>query len=451
MMHANLKIMGARLLSELNDLKRTPDSAAGELGFERSFVQSVIDGTGTRDDALTFISRMGEVYPIDPSDLLLIEDDCTHGIKIMRAEATEASKRVFDRPDKTGNRTPYYEYRDTAMSRLSGFKPEWIKELRVVTNNDPENPDVAFNNGHFMHQLSFHIGPVNFHYEANGRLHVAEFNTGDSNYITPFHKHSFTSRDPDQEAIIIAITFGGEVRRAQKELYALGERAVNGYALPYRDHTRAQTDLILQHIRNANFTPESLAESYTELNLSDLLNPALEKKTEDLAALAAAITVEVNDLSLPVYKPEEDVVTKYKSETLPFYFPEERAAQYEIRPLAATSKMPLMKGFDIEVLPGQEKGEPLENSLHQYVYNYGTAPIAFTWEHDGATHSDILRSGDSAYLQPFIKHWYKNPDAGDAHLVTVGISGAVGLTAQRELSAFPDSKRIARETQRWFS
>ena len=54
-------------------------------------------------------------------------------------------------------------------------------------------------------------------------------NTGDSNYITPFYPHSFANRDNTEDAIIIAVTFGGEVRRAQKEMYWLGEERVNRY------------------------------------------------------------------------------------------------------------------------------------------------------------------------------------------------------------------------------
>ena len=46
-------------------------------------------------------------------------------------------------------------------------------------------------------------------------------NTGDSNFITPFWKHSFTSRDKTKEAYIVAVAFSGDVGRARNELYAL--------------------------------------------------------------------------------------------------------------------------------------------------------------------------------------------------------------------------------------
>ena len=43
-------------------------------------------------------------------------------------------------------------------------------------------------------------------------------NTGDSNYITPYWPHSFTSRDPKQKAYILAITFGGGSEKSSKRI-----------------------------------------------------------------------------------------------------------------------------------------------------------------------------------------------------------------------------------------
>ena len=218
-----LKLVGARIRSELNDLKRTSDAVGTELGIDVDKINQILDGNCSFEEVNLLISKMGEIYPIDVSDLYIPHNDCLHGIKIMRAYESNVSSRIFDRKDRNGSRTPYYEYRDTAMSRLGPFKPEWIRELRVVNDSDPENPDIAYNNGHFLHQMTFSIGPVNFYWtNINGKKFSVEMNTGDSNYITPFYSHSFASRNPNEDAVIIAVTFGGDVRRAQKELYSLG-------------------------------------------------------------------------------------------------------------------------------------------------------------------------------------------------------------------------------------
>ena len=223
------KLIGSRILSELNDLKRTPESAAFELNIEISELNKILDGTSSKKEIYAFINKMGDFYPIDISDLYLLEDDCFNGIKIMTGKDSIKTSRVFNRKNSIDEFLPYYEYRDSAMSKLGPFKPEWIKELRIVDDSDPCNPEIAYNNGHFLHQLTFFIGPVNFYWKDGENYYCEEMNTGDSNYITPFYPHSFASRDNSEDAIIVAVTFGGEVRRAQKEMYWLGEERVNKY------------------------------------------------------------------------------------------------------------------------------------------------------------------------------------------------------------------------------
>lgn len=147
-----LKLIGSRILSELNDLKRTPESAASELNIEISELNKILDGTSSKKETYAFINKMGDFYPIDISDLFLQEDDCTNGIKIMTGKDSIKTSRVFNRKNSVDELLPYYEYRDSAMSKLGPFKPEWIKELRNVNDSDPHNPEIAYNNGHFLHQ-----------------------------------------------------------------------------------------------------------------------------------------------------------------------------------------------------------------------------------------------------------------------------------------------------------
>ena len=103
-------------------------------------------------------------------------DDTIGDFKIMRATQSNNSQRIMSRG---GN--PYYLYKDTIMSKLSPFRPELITELMIVKDNKPENPLVKFNNGHFLHQFTYFIGPVNFYYIKNNKKIVAKMNTGDLN------------------------------------------------------------------------------------------------------------------------------------------------------------------------------------------------------------------------------------------------------------------------------
>ena len=450
-----LKIVGARILSEFNDLKRTPESAAKELNFDEVFVHDVLNGKETKENVFRLIYAMGEKYPIDIHDLFLLEDDSNHGVIIMRTNESKVSSRIFNRENREGTRTPYYDYRDTAMSRLGPFKPEWIKELRVVDDNNPENPDVIYNNGHFMHQMTFFIGPVNFYYEIGEKKYCVPMNTGDSNYITPFFRHSFTSRNKDELALIIAVTFGGDVRRAQKEFYALGNRGTENFSLNYREN-EAALDLITQHLTNENISLEELnrilESKDLSLDIDSLMEKEKENSIEDLRTLAELLNVEIGDLMIAKYKPDEEVVVRKSLDKDSYYYPSSENKNYQIFPLARSSKMPLMKGFNIGILTKEnDTKNGFFSSLHQYAYNYGQCKITFEWEIDGNTRNDVFHPGDSMYIQPFIRYSFCSPTGKDAKLLVLGVSGSINLSAQRELSYFSNPKRVAHETRKWFN
>ena len=58
---AYLKRLGARILGEANDLKRTPGALAQELGFPLDTVELVINGQADKETALSILKRMTEV------------------------------------------------------------------------------------------------------------------------------------------------------------------------------------------------------------------------------------------------------------------------------------------------------------------------------------------------------------------------------------------------------
>lgn len=452
--HELLKAMGARIKSELNDLKRTPESCARELGIPFEQVQSVLDGAASAQETLAFVDDLGDHYPIDKSDLLLLADDCTDGARIMRSAESQASSRVFDRADRSGARTPYYEYRDTAMSRLAPFKPEWIKEERVVPDSDPDNPDVVYNNGHLMHQITFFIGPVNFYYKVGERSYCAEMTTGDSNYIMPFYPHSFASRDPEQTALIIAVTFGGDVRRAQKELYALGERGEK-FHLDFRN-SPPRVGLLRQHLANARVTPEALdlllSRKGSRLTSARALDPATSLRMEEFADLAEVLELHPGDLMAADYASGDDVKVVYRRDREPYPFPSAENRHYSIRTLAQHKAMPLVKSLDVEVLGTRQSPEAsFCTGLHTYVYNYGQHPVTLTWSADGKSHQTSLQPEDSVYLQPFVEHSFAALSAAQSgHLLMVSLPGFMGLSASKEFSYFESASRVVRETKKWF-
>ena len=104
---SHLKILGKRILAEANDLKRTPEALAHDLGYELSVVQSVIDGKADLEVTKTLLTGMCENYPISLSDLWVDADDTTEGVKLMRAHDSQSTTRVFSRKDRFGEHTSY--------------------------------------------------------------------------------------------------------------------------------------------------------------------------------------------------------------------------------------------------------------------------------------------------------------------------------------------------------
>ena len=53
-------------------------------------------------------------------------------------------------------------------------------------------------------------------------------------------------------------------------------------------------------------------------------------------------------------------------------------------------------------------------------------------------------------MKPFIKFALGNLSENPASIFVVGISGTLGLTAQKELSTLADPKRVISELTTWF-
>ena len=143
--HSHSKRIGARIFSEANDLKRTPEALAIDLNWELADIIKVISGEADTKMGTKLLFEMATHYPISLRDIWVETDDTDDGVIVVSGDQSAATSRIFNRLNQKGELTPYYEYRDTAMSRLAPYRPEWIRELRYVADSNPENPDVAFN------------------------------------------------------------------------------------------------------------------------------------------------------------------------------------------------------------------------------------------------------------------------------------------------------------------
>lgn len=439
------KRVGANFLGLLNDLKRRPEDAAKELDVPLEYINQIIQGE--KEISPDLINRIIKKWPINTRDLYLIHDDCPGGIKIMRAEDSEKTRRIMNRAGY-----PYYEYRDTAMSSVSLFRPEWIEELCIVGDNNPNNPDVQWNNGHFMHQFTYFIGDVNYYYIGkNGEKKVIVTNTGDSVYGTPFRPHTFTTRKgAAKNGLILALTYGNKLAAdTQQELAAIGKELGIQFHLDFSSREKAFASLLKFYIDSASVSLTEL-EKRTKIpknSLQSFLRGDLIPDYNKLELLADALNVTLRDI-LPPDKIEDKVIVRYYKDAPRWFYPESTKA-YEIVELVHSRNLPNSKALEITTLKTDSDNElDLKVGLHQYIYNVGETEIKFKWQFNGKINQEVIRPNDSVYIKPFIPHNFR----GSGKLMVLRIGSRIAGDAQREFSNLDknDAIRAIEETQMWF-
>ena len=439
---------GNYFLGMLNDLKRRPEDAANELNVSLEEIMGIIEGK--KEITSKIISRAVKIWPVNYRDFFLIHDDCPDGIKIMRNEDSAKSSRVMDRGGM-----PYYEYRDTAMSSVALFRPEWIEELCIVEDNDPNNLAVQWNNGHFMHQFTYFIGDVNYYYRGpDGEKKVAIMNTGDSVYGTPFRPHSFATRKgAKKNGLILALTYGNQLAAdTQQELSAIGKELSLPYWLDFSSRKNAFAVLLNFHRNCASLSFEEL-EKRTSINKEKLIqyeNSSEIPSYETIVTLAAAMNVNARDL-LPNDIIEDKVIVQYYKDSAKWYFPQTTKA-YEIVELVHSRNLPFSKAFEFTTLKENDSNSleelDLIVGLHQYIYNVGENTIHLNWKINNKSHTEELKPGDSAYIKPNVPHNFRS----NGKLMVLRIAGRIAGDAQRELSSLDknDAHRAISEVSMWF-
>ena len=392
---------------------------------------------------------MCATYPISFSALWQEKDDTADGVIVMRAASSRLTSRTFERPNRLGNSAPYYEYRDTAMCRTAPFKPEWIAPLRVVSNDDPNNSDVIYNNGHLLHQQTFFVGPVNFYWIVRGVKYCREMNTGDSNIISPYVPHSFSIRRNSEPGYIVAVTYGAQVRRALDECTRMPASILDSLAGDLRDprifHVRLRRMMAEESITEEEVVFRLLDSGLSLSRIEGIF--AGERPTQnELLALSRILRIRTKDISIePI---DEQRIVDLRHRTEPRHFPSRRDSHYELRSLARLVNQPQVKGFEFTVLT--REGSWLQHSLHQYVYNFGDTTVRLCWNDEYHTE---LYPGDSAYCRPMTRHKF-SATSGQSfpRLFVVRVPGFLTSEALDEYATFdPDRRsRTVLERSTWF-
>ena len=435
---------GQNFLGILNDIKRRPEDAAKELEVSLDEINSILGGK--KELSASIIEKATKIWPVNARDFYIIHDDCPQGIKIMRSDESKQSSRIMERAGYS-----YYEYRDTAMSKIAPFRPEWIMELCFVDDDDPKNKLVQWNNGHFLHQFTYFIGEVNFYYiDSDGGKKVAVMNTGDSMYITPFISHSFTSRNgAKQPGLILALTYGSKITGdTQQELSTLSNLGQE-FALDFSTTEKAASALIkyFREIASLSFDEISKRTDIPTDKIVEFESGKITPSNMDLQNLAKALTVNLRDL-LPNDKTENKVIVKHHDEGKKWFYPSQTSA-YEFVELANTTTLPFSKSLEIKINNTDSKELDLRTGLHQYVYNICNNTITINWALDGQSFSEKIHPNDSLYIKPFIEHNFR----GEGKLLVLRIGGKIVGDSQRELSFVgkENTKRAISETMQWFN
>jgi len=432
-----------------NDLKRNDEAADADLGLAPGTFADLV--AGRRAVTWELIQRVSAVWPVSERDLLPVRDDCPLGVRVHRFESSLKSARIIERGG-----APYYEYRDTAMSRLASYRPEWIRMLRTVDNDDPGNPAVAWNSGHLLYQFTFFVGPVNYYYEWGGTKRCVRMRTGDSIFGLPFAPHTFTARDDTEPAYILALTYGGHLTGdPQRELSALGPAAGDHLALSLSPEA-GQAELLKGLLRGRMFTlPELSARCHLSVvELEAILAGHRQPSGQELAVLAEALDVAVRDLLLPAAGTVDGVAVQLAATARSWWYPAEDDRAFRVTQLARTAIHPHTTALTVDVLANDE---PDHNSFqtyqHQYVYVLdGVGSARMSWEHAGRRHHETISGGDSAYVKPGVPVRFSRTGPGILRLLVLRIGGSVTTEVRSALGAMPAGgvERYLAESQLWY-
>ncbi len=389
---------GPILRNQLNGVKQTAESFAKIHNLDPEYLKKVMGGNAPL--TMDIINAVQDHPPLNVDLLFDSKDrnmfprknDTLDGVVIFTEEQGAETQRTFERGPKERQKIPFYDYRDTAMSRMSSFRPEWIKELYLHDGINKELPDWAFNNGHFEHQMTYFIGPVNFHWiDKKGNKYVRKMDTGDLNYITPFVPHSFTTRQKDR-GLILAVTYGGAISTEdfQSEI-----------------HSTTSEDYL-----------KNIREKITKIELN-LLADQLEG-------------VIINHHKDSIKKGINDYAQIELINNIPY--------------------QPNTKAFEcyIKAERTQRDLDSVVNS-DRWGYNIGNVPVLLFWD----KHNELLYPGDSFFIQPNIYHSFRNVDQRQGKLLVMEIKPETGdplyeLALINKYAGENGLERVHTETLQWY-
>ena len=428
-----------KLRKILNDLKRRPEDAAKDLGIKEKVLNNILNGE--TEISFDIIKKAVSVWPVNYGDFFHIEDDAKDGYKIFRFSESENTKRKMYRGGK-----PYYLYKDTVTSKVSPFRPEWIRQLTVVDDDNPENNLVKYNNGHFLHQFTYFIGPVNFYYVENNTKKVAKMNTGDSMYISPYVPHTFTTRKNEKNIFghILALTYSDKVdSEVLNELSAIGYEQAKDLRIKLNNELEAFKSSLNYHFINSSLSKD-LFLRLTNIKIDDLNSLNSLPDIDILKKIAHVLNIGIKEL-LPTVKKNEVKIKTYK-ESLNWFYPSDKNKKYKFVELTNLSQLPLSKGLEMTVLDDDENDVEFQVPTHQYLYNVGKDSCKIVVN---KKNEESFSPGDSIYLKPGVKFKFIKKST----VLILRIGGRISGDCLSQVSMLSEGnfKRLIDDNKPWFN
>jgi methylphosphonate synthase len=333
--------------------------------------------------------------------------------------------------------------------------------LAHVDDNDPENPAVQWNNGHFLYQFTYFVGEVNYYYEWQGKKYCTPMETGDSVFGLPYARHSFARRGSGAKGHILALTYGGRLAGdGQHELGALGEELARKYALSTGTESTARAALIRAHMEDGAYSVEYVAEvlGIPAERLAQVIAGAAPADGELLKALAEVFQIDVRELYPMLPDTENGVVIVRGREAPSWHLPSRTRPAYRIKRLACSRVTSFARSIELEPLDRLVSDHPtfLEGSHHQYGYNHGASPIAVSWYSSGRLHQTVITPDDSFYIKPFVPHRFSllsSAKAGaGARVLLLRVGGQLVGDTRLEASVIGAESlhRLVADTTQWY-
>jgi methylphosphonate synthase len=423
----------------LNDLKRRPEDAAKDINISIEEINKILSGEVDPDFGL--LKKATKIWPINLNDFFGIEDDTINNYKIFTKADSDKTIRVMQRKDK-----PYYKYKDTVMSKISPFRPEWIEELVIVNDSSPENPNVVFNNGHFLHQFTYFIGPVNFYYiDENGKKNLEQMNTGDSMYISPYTPHSFTTRKNKENklGLILALTYTDKIdNEVLNELSVIGNELAKKYLINYNNEINGFKKNLQYYLNLSSLTEENF-EKINNINLKKTYNTNSMPSLEDIEKITSALNINLKDL-IPNKKFTSVKIGRYEK-SLTWDYPSEENHIYKFVELTNVNQLPCSKALELTVIHEEDHEIFLEVPAHQYLYNIGETDCVLETEKIKQKFSP----GDSIYLKPNVKHKFLKK----SKILILRIGGKIYGENLFHLSSLSEKnfERLINDNKPWFN